>query len=596
MRFCQIILAVWLWTAPAFAGLLTDDFQLWEAQQRSAQPSAAAVAGLAARHPAWPGLTALTEKVETQKSYAGLDNNALISLFTQRAPSTADGVIAYVTALGATSQAETELKVLWRTAKLDSEAQDRIVREFGARLTMEDHDARLDMLLDNDRVTQAENMARHLSARAQDYVSVRAKILRGEIKNIGSVPAQYRDRPQILADFAKAYAKDDNDAAGMNALRNIGPMTETMGDELWRARHIIARNELEAGHAQNAYALLSQSGLKRGENFASAEFMSGFVALKFMNNPKAALQHFYAMYTGVTGAISKARAAYWMGRCAEALNDRAATLAWYQKAANYPTTYFGQAALKRLGGSVTRSVLAEHAAAAGQGADAEMVEGARYFYGRGLPGYARQFLMAAARSTTSAGVYETLSDMALANSDRAGLVKLAREVGKQGVPPSRSGFPFMTGAEREQAKAGGMRNMALVHAIIRQESEFDDQAMSGAGARGLMQLMPATARHVAGKEGIRHDVSWLTGKPGHNIRLGSAYLDSLLQKYNGSKVLAIAAYNAGPGRVAQWIARFGDPRTDQVAVEDWIELIPVAETRNYIQRVLEGEAVYAALL
>lgn len=596
MRFCQIILTLWLLATPCFAATLSDDFKLWEAQQKADSPSASAVAGLAARHPAWPGINGLVAKVETQKTYNNLDSNALIALFTQRAPDTASGIVAYITALGTTAQSESELRGLWRTVKLDSEAQSRIMREYGARLTMADHDARLDMLLDHDRITQAENMARHLSPRAQDYVAVRAKILRGEITDIAGVPVQYRDRPQILADFAKAYAESENGAAGIAVLKNIGPMTETMGEELWRTRHILARGELEQGRAQNAYALLSQSGLKRGEDFAAAEFMSGFVALKFLNDPKRALQHFYTMYAGVTGAISKARAAYWMGRCAEQLGDRAATQAWYQKAANYPTTYFGQAALRRLGGTVTRATLAERAAAPGQGADADMVAGARYFYQKGMPGYARQFLMAAARSTNSAGVYETLSDMALANDDRAGLVKLAREVGKQGVPASRSGFPFMSAEEREQARLGGMRNMALVHAIIRQESEFDDQAMSGAGARGLMQLMPATAKHVASQKGLRHDVSWLTGRPGHNIRLGSAYLDYLLQKYNGSKVLAIAAYNAGPGRVAQWIARFGDPRTAAIETEDWIELIPVAETRNYIQRVLEGETVYAALL
>lgn len=217
----------------------------------------------------------------------------------------------------------------------------------------------------------------------------------------------------------------------------------------------------------------------------------------------------------------------------------------------------------------------------------ELVRGAQILLQAGMKGDAGAFMDAFLKRHDTPEAYRYAADLALANGDYKDAVRIAKDATKKGLFLTAQSYPVIT--ER-------MRNVdlewALVHSIIRQESLFDPTAKSPAGALGLMQLLPSTAEETARKAGVRHSTGMLTSNPSHNILLGSAFLASLVNRYDGSYAMAAAAYNAGPGRVSQWIKTYGDPRTGEIDIIDWIELIPIYETRNYVQRVIENTYVY----
>lgn len=595
MRLCQLFFVFLLFPVIAKASV-TSDLAMWEQMRNSDSPSAQNVAMLAQRYPDWPGLAGMVAKIEEQKTYANLPAASIAALFTQRRPRTESGMTAYLQALPE-AQARAKLASLWREDELDSRLQKMILDRFSGLLSQEDNVARLDMLLDGGNPVLATQLALRMGNVATQYTLTRIGIAKGEITSPQSLSAAYRADGRIMGEFLRKAAAREDVNAGVQIVQQMGALSAANAESLWRARHILARSALEQKRIEDAYRLANDEHLHSGKEFAESQFLSGFIALKFKREAQKALTHFMAMHQNVDSVISKSRAAYWAGRAAQALGDKAAAQRWFSAASVYPTTFFGQKSLAALGQNFSRSAVV-NAPPSGitRLVDADgLLAGVRYFYEKRDESAARQFLMAAADKAGGTADFNSLYAAAERYGDRNIEVKIARKQGVAGFAPPLAGFPRLNGDEREQARMGGVSNMALVAAIVRQESEFDPMAQSGAGARGMMQLMPRTASETARKQGLAHHVDWLQTKPHHNIRLGSTYLASLLERFNGSHVLAIAAYNAGPSRVKQWIDRFGDPRTDQIATEDWIELIPVGETRNYIQRVQEGEAVYSVL-
>ena len=301
-----------------------------------------------------------------------------------------------------------------------------------------------------------------------------------------------------------------------------------------------------------------------------------------------ALGHFELLYAGVSSPISAARGAYWAGRAAEAMNDQAKAQQWYGTAVHHTSTYYGQLAAQRLGWS--------EAAEFPDPPDAP-AEAKAKFETRGLVRIVRALEQAEAREWTRSFFLNLIGSEAGAE-DLLLAAELAMELGRQDLALSaaKSGrgtvdlvdhlFPL-----RPLPAQLGVEE-ALLLSVMRQESAFDPAAVSSAGARGLMQLIPATAKAVAKRNGIAYKPALLIDDPDYNIRLGSAYLASLLSDYGGSYVLALAAYNAGPTRVNEWLAAHGDPRDSKVDAIDWVERIPFSETRNYVQRIMETLAVY----
>jgi soluble lytic murein transglycosylase len=322
---------------------------------------------------------------------------------------------------------------------------------------------------------------------------------------------------------------------------------------------------------------------------AEAEALAGWIALTQLKDANAALAHFRRLSGVVRYPVSVARGAYWSARAAEALGRKAIARAWYADAARHPTTYYGHLAVLALGEDTAPQLPAQASATAAQSADfqkRDLVHAVHLMTELNEREHVATFIRALASSETTPANFSLVVSLAEA-VDRTDLaVAIAKRAAQIGVPLISANFPVVqvTGHQRLER--------ALQLAVIRQESQFDARAVSHAGARGLMQLMPATARKVASRNRLRYSRRRLTSSPDYNATLGSAYLASLIKDYKGSYVLAIAAYNAGTPRVRRWIRNFGDPRKKEVDVIDWVESIPFTETRNYVQRVMEGLQVY----
>ena len=360
----------------------------------------------------------------------------------------------------------------------------------------------------------------------------------------------------------------------------------------WRERLRQIRYALDDGRMKDAYVLSASHIQQSGLSFAEAEWHAGWIALRFAAKPVEALRAFEKLYSEVTTSISLARAAYWAGRAAETAKQTKQAHHWYRRAAENPATFYGQLAQARLGAEGFR--LPREPRPTSEQRDnfrgTDLAQATTALSRLGQDDLARTFVSHLTRRADTGVKAVLVAQLAgeLGYLDSA--VKVARSAARKGIVLTQTGYPTRFATEH------GPLEPALMLAIIRQESSFDTKAKSRAGARGLMQLMPATARQVSKTLQKRYSAGRLTADPHFNIRLGSTYLSRLITRFDGNYILAIAAYNAGPGNVKKWLRERGDPRSNKVDVIDWIERIPFAETRNYVQRVLEGLVVYRARL
>ncbi|NNE89542.1 MAG: lytic transglycosylase domain-containing protein, partial [Silicimonas sp.] len=356
-------------------------------------------------------------------------------------------------------------------------------------------------------------------------------------------------------------------------------------------RRSFARSDMRAGRTDRAYKLASQHGLAKGSHFADLEWLSGYLALTYRNDPKAALQHFKRFRGAVETPISLGRAGYWEGRAYEALGDDENARLAYAFGAEYQTSFYGLLAAERaeLPMQMTLTGRADFPDwREASFAESSVFIAARLFMDSGDRNRAEQFLrhMTETLPATEVG---SLGSFLLERNEPHLAVMVGKQAARRGIVIPHAYFPVA---------ALGVINMPVPHelalAIARRESEFDPVVTSGAGARGLMQLMPATAKAVADYLNVPYSRQRLTSEPAYNARLGTAYLDELMEIFDGNIVMVAAGYNAGPGRPLRWMRNRGDPRQGQIDIVDWIEHIPFNETRNYVMRVAESLPVYRA--
>jgi peptidoglycan lytic transglycosylase len=416
---------------------------------------------------------------------------------------------------------------------------------------------------------------------------------------LGVLPVALRREPGMMLDHARWLRRADRTADALSLWQRAGEaaQSEASSDELsgfWTERNLLARRLLRDGNASGAYALVDQHGEVAPDQLLDAEFLAGFIALRRLNDPAAAQRHFARLATQSKAAITQGRAHYWLGRAVAALGGDPKPE--YERAAVWPTTFYGQLAALALGEDATR--LAARITALRDPpytreqvlalTDREVLRAAAMLVAWNDARRARAFLL-------------RLDELAPDPTDRAltarfalrvGLpdtaVFIARRMGRDGLVLPQAGWPVAA------EPPGGPVDAAVALGLIRQESSFDIGAVSPSGARGLMQLMPFTARTVAKQIGTATSLVSLTSDPTHNMQLGTTYLREMLDRFDNSLPLAVAAYNAGPHRVDEWLGENGDPRVGPIDMLDWIELIPINETRNYVQRVLENVVVYRA--
>lgn len=354
----------------------------------------------------------------------------------------------------------------------------------------------------------------------------------------------------------------------------------------WTERNLIARRYLEERSYQKAYDIIQGHGLSRGENFANAEFLSGWIALRYLKKPELALSHFEKLHQGVKSPISVARAQYWIARTHKDLGNVDDSKNWYKKAQLHQATYYGQLAQKELSGE-TKPIRPKSLPVDQQLKknfdNHEFVKIINILTEAGAHSHVDSFALKLATEFDNHKEQTLLVDHLYHKLGPSTALKIYKKTQKDIAPVIPAAYPQIGYIPKKTVSP------AFAHAIIRQESRFQHDAVSSAGAVGLMQLMPATALRTTKANKVK--AKKLTD-PQHNVHVGCLHLKELLDKYSGSMILAAAAYNAGSSAVDKWITLYGDPRKSGVDSADWVENIPYAETRNYVQRVMENYHCY----
>jgi soluble lytic murein transglycosylase len=548
-------------------------------------------------NPSWPLIAELRRRAEDAID-RDVPATALTAWFAAQPPSTASGVLAYARALRAGGNAIRAAEVIRRAwvEGLSGRNQERaILKEFGESLSAENHWERIDRLLYIGYATTAERALKFVDRDHQLLARARIALVRsrsGVDAAIARVPAQLQNDPGLLYDRVKWRRQRGRENEARELIPEF-PLGGPRPDLWWRERRILARDALTSGNPSEAYKLAKYHGATDALSVSEAEWLAGWIALRYLKDGEAALPHFEKVYDSVLMPVSLSRGAYWTGRAAEFLGRADIAEEWYLRAGAYPTTYYGQLGIARLKeGAIPQ--LPQDPIPTQDERDAfesnELTQAVKLLLLTDEKVYQRHFAQALAASTGFGSIRHLTVEMTsrLARPDIG--VWVSRRAAADKITLLKYGYPapfydYPSAPEK-----------ALILAISRQESNFDPTARSHAGARGLMQLMPATARNVSRAARVRYTRDRLTSDPAYNLKIGSRYLASLVRSFDGSYVLAAAAYNAGPNRARRWIRRYGDPRQPDTDAIDWIENIPFSETRNYVQRVMENLIVYRAIL
>ncbi len=544
------------------------------------------------RHPDWPQRAALRREAERQMPES-LPPRVVIDWFKNEPPLTGAGAMKLAKALimtGRNAEAAELARRAWTELPFSPPEERAFAKAFGAHLHQAEHIQRLDRLLWLGDNAAARRMFTRVDAGTRTLAEARLALqaMRGGVDAaVNKVPAVLKEDPGLIYDRAR-WRRRKEQYLGAAQLLDRSPLSTPFADRVWAERDDAARRALDRGDPLLAYRLAKNHGVASGTAFADGEFLAGWIALRSLRQPKTALRHFELLYAGVSSPISAARGAYWAGRAAEVMNDQAKAQAWYGLAVRHTSTYYGQLAARRLDWSEGPDFLNPPAVTPEERVafeTREFVRLVRALEQAGAREWTRPFFLQLIGNGASAEDHLLAAELAAALG-RRDLSLAAAKSGRGAADLVDHLFPL------RPLPAGLGVEEALLLSVMRQESAFDPAAISSAGARGLMQLLPATAKTVAKQNGLAFKRELLVDDPDYNIRLGSAYLGSLLSDYGGSYVLALAAYNAGPSRLRQWVAEHGDPRDPKVDVVDWVERISFSETRNYVQRIMETLAVY----
>lgn len=548
----------------------------------------------------WPALDDIEDNLEQALYREDSDPDRVLAAFADRMPQTAEGAIMLARAAkakGDAARAQRILKSFWHEKTFDPALESTILAEFGDLLGSEDHRLRMAHLLFAERLTQAKRFADMQKAgplyEAFKAVSAKSRDSKALLK---AVDKEWRSDPAYLFASIKRLRQTRQYEEAAKLLEKMPRDRIALGDAdaWWVEARIVSRALLDQGMTKAAYALATAHLAETPDDIAEAEFHAGWYALRGLGKPEVAERHFQALLAASPKAHDQARGYYWLGRTAEAGGPGVAK-DFYRKSAEYPATFYGQLGAAKLG---IRPAPANRYGAspdiAGSFASRPEMQAISLLEQSGEDGRARRLYLALARKLDSPTELQALAAAALGKHGPSLALAVGKAALRQGHDPGLAAFPL--GAIPDSAdisKAG----KALAYAIARQESSFNPTAVSPANARGLLQLLPSTAKKVASRYQMAYAEEKLIDDPAFNATLGSHYLGEQIDKFNGSYIMTFAAYNAGPSRIPQWIKRYGDPRGKKIDdVVDWIESIPFQETRNYVQRVMENFQVYKSLL
>ena len=552
------------------------------------------------RNADWPGLKLLRARQE-----ANMPNRISVArvkrFFVDNTPQTAHGALIYAQALiasGDEAEGRAELIRAWRNLPMSQEMQNRYYTQFPDILRPH-NEARLDEMLWQGRKTDAERMLPLVSSNWQTLARARLA-LRAEAPGvdalINAVPASLKDDPGLAYERFRWRLSKGRRASALEVLfERTGSAARLGKPEVWsRHRLNLARPLMREGKATEAYRIAAEHHLDDAQSASQLEWLAGYIALRKLNDANQAIQHFTDFEASVVTPISKGRAGYWLGRAYDAAGNRDQARAAYTRAGAFQTSFYGQLAAEHIG-------LAPDPRLAGgeifpdwrqtSFAQGSVLRAAVLLHNAGELSLAERFMTHLAESLTREEIGALIEIALLLRNPH-----IAVMIGKRAAQAGHEVHKGYFAAPLELTIKGRSAPPELVLSIARRESEFDPSVISPAGARGVMQLMPATAQAMARATGQSMSLDRLLTDPLFNASLGVAYLDEMIARFGRSVVLVAAAYNAGPSRAERWRSELGDPTDPRVDVVDWIEHVPFTETRNYIMRVAESLAVYRARL
>ena len=475
--------------------------------------------------------------------------------------------------------------------------QKQIVIKFKSFLDIEHHKKRISNLLWNKQYRTAQRLIKYVDKDYQKLYEARIGLISfagGVDQLIANVPNQLRNDSGLVHDRINWRIKKKKFSSALSLLQEINKNSSAeleRPDKFWKLKNYSIRKLIDEHRYDEAYRLSINHGLKSNADIATAEWLAGWLSFSFLNDPATASLHFRNIYDISSRPISKARGSFWLARSYKELNKNEMAQEWFLESSKYNFTFYGQLANQYLGDQSQFIVNSYPETIDVNNPNSEMIEVYRAIYLLDeLEEFKimKKFIWSIARSDNT--------------EERLRIAKLAKKLSRNDFAVQAGKFIYydtlLLAPESfpsvQKPKFGKIifPSQPFIHSVIRQESQFDPKAGSYAGAKGLMQLMPYTAKKLSKGLNLKYSKSRLTSDPEYNVILGSAYLDELLSKYDGSYILTLAAYNAGSSRVTRWIARYGDPRTNDIDPVDWIELIPFKETRNYVQRVMENLQVY----
>lgn len=551
--------------------------------------------------PGWPTQSTLRRRAERVLFQENKDPAKAQAFFAEQPPLSGEGKVAlarYLVSIGKRQDAAEWVRDAWRNDDLNELFESKIIDEFSGFLTRADHKLRADHFSykpDTDRALRAAARAgSDIVALTKARMAIARKEANGK-KLLGLVPFTLSSDPAYLFAKSQLLRRADKPQEAARALLAGASSDQVLADpdEWWIERRLVARELLDAGDFQTAYKVAATGVPPQADNYrAEQQWTAGWIALRFLKDPSRAAQHFAKVDDDQKHPITLSRAYYWQARAAEAMGDRGRASAAYQAAAKFPATYYGQLSRTKLGMApvVLRGTPSPSFGARDTFARLEPVKAIRMLYAVGARDIPLTIYYDLAWRMEDSSQLAMLANLAESNNDPRGALVVGKEGLAEGHPLEAEAFP--TFGLPNYSPIGDPVDKAAVYAIARQESQFNPAIVSSAKAMGFMQVTPEAGRQVAKITGVAYDERRLMTDQSYNVQFGAAELGELVAQYGGNYVLAFAAYNAGRGSVAKWIARYGDPRDPDVDVVDWVEAIPFSETRNYVQRVMENYQVY----
>ena len=552
------------------------------------------------KNPEWPRINRLRYLAEHKINFKNVKPKEVLKFFEKKEPLSGYGKIklgeAFLTK-GNTKKAHDLIAEGFKTANLSNVEHRYLNKKFRNLLTKEDYIERAKYLAWEQDFYELRRTLRYLPSGYKELYFARFALMTrsyGVDSAIAKVPAQFKNDIGLQFDRAKWRRKRGRYDSALEIINNLpqDPKLLVKPDLWFKEKFIIARSRINKKRFEEAYGLLINHGVLDSGNLAEAEWHAGWLALRFLNKPEAAVQHFKTMHEGVNYPISKSRAAYWVGKAYEQLGKNQNAKDWYKKSSVFNTTFYGQLASAKINRNDFK------------------VKNSYTFseedYKKLLKtDLARSVILLNELDMTQKGKdilrhlgseERSIKEQVLAGklSQQVGRLDFAIQIAKQTSYQNKN-LLELNYRIIETPKVVSKRTILpqeVILSLIRQESEFDRDANSWVGAKGLMQIMPATGRLVSKQAGLRYSRSRLIEDEFFNMQLGCYYISGLNDEFNGAIYMAFAGYNAGPHRVRRWVKRFGDPRKGEIDPIDWIELIPFTETRNYVQRVIENIQVY----